>query len=49
LEKMKVIGPPTKEKMNSWQRAKHAWLYSDLLKALKRKKFSALDSRLRGP
>ena len=34
---------------NSWQQTKHAWLYSDLLKALNRKPFGALGSQQTGP
>ena len=34
---------------NSWQRVKHAWLYSDLPQALKQETLTALSSQQRGP
>ena len=50
-EKMKVNGRGKVEirTKNSWQQTKHAWLYSDLLKALNRKPFGALGSQQTGP
>ena len=36
-------------KKNSWQRANHAWLYSDLLQALKVDHLSANGSQQKGP
>ena len=35
--------------IRTWQWAKHAWLYSDLLQALKRGRLSALGSQHSGP
>ena len=50
-QKMKVNGPGTwrlGQGRNSWQWAKHAWLYSDPMKALKGEHLSALGSQQRG-
>ena len=34
---------------NSWQQVKHAWLYSDLLQALRAEHLPALGSQQWGP
>ena len=49
LEKMKVneLGRYLEQGRNSWQWAKHAWLYSDLLQALNGEHLSALGSEER--
>ena len=49
---MKVTDPGRQQRgqdRNSWQRAKHAGLYSDLLQALTGEHLSALSSQHRGP
>ena len=52
LKKKKKVNGPGKSKLgqgrNSWKQSKHAWLYSDLLQALKREHMSALGSQQMG-
>ena len=49
---MKMNGPrrlKLGQGRNSWKGAKHAWLCSDLLQALKGKHLPALGSQQKGP
>ena len=46
--KVEITTRKKKKKKKNWQWAKHAWPYSDLLKALEGERLSALGSQQRG-